>query len=162
MEGQGKGMNVKDLCNEKLREIVEEYYENNLTVKALLEKHKVKYVSNFIQSITLYTDEECEVCGSKVKYELKSRTYCNSINNLKKICSVCYHDGTDNCYCKTCLEHRRVEKEREQEEKRKIVSEAFARKPIDLCEMNIKELLFIGLLKDRGIVYNIGVLAEKD
>lgn len=155
-------MNVKDLSNDKLREIIEEYYENNLTVKALLEKYKVKYTSNFIQSVALYTDEDCEVCGSKLKYELKSRTYCNSINNLKKICSVCGHDGTENCYCKTCIEYRRVEQERRKEEKRKIVSEAFARKPVTLDEIRIKELLFIGLLKDRGIGYNIGILAEKD
>lgn len=155
-------MNVKDLSNDKLKEIIEEYYENNLTVKALLEKHGVKYVANFIQRVTLYTDEECELCGSKVKYQLESRTYCNSINSLKKICSVCRHDGTMNCCCNKCLEHRRAEQEREEEEKRKIVSQAFATKPINLDQISIKELLFIGLLKDRGVVYNIGKLAEKD
>ncbi|MDD7796308.1 hypothetical protein [Clostridium sp. 'White wine YQ'] len=155
-------MKVKDLSNDELREIIEEYYENNITVKALLEKHGVVYTSNFIQSVTLYTDEECELCGSKIKYKLESRTYCDSVNNLKRICSSCGHDGTKNCHCKACIEYRRVEMEKKQEEKRKIVRELFTTKPVTLDEVSIKELIFIGLLKDRGIGYNIGVLAEKD
>lgn len=155
-------MNATELSNEKLKEIIEEYYENKLTVKSLLEKHKVKYVSNFIQSVTLYTDENCEICGSKLKYQLKSRTYCSSINSLKKVCSACDHNGSENCYCNTCLEERRAEQERKLEEKRRVVRQAFSTKPINLNKISIKELLFIGLLKERGVVYNIGVLAEKD
>lgn len=155
-------MRVKDLSNDKLREIIEEYYEYNLTVKILLEKYGVKFSSNFIQSVTLYCDEYCEVCGGKVKYILKSRAYCSSINDLNKICSVCGHDGSKNCYCKSCIEYRRSEKEKELEYKRGILKKAFERENISIVNLGIKEIVFIGMLKEKGILDNIGAMCEKD
>lgn len=155
-------MRVKDLTNYRLREVIEEYYEDNLTVKALLEKYGVKYTSNFIQSVTLYTDEICEVCGGKVKYILKSRTYCKSMDDLNKKCSICGHYESENCYCKSCIEYRRVKEEKEIEHKKRVLEDAFKIEPISIDDLGIKEIVFIGVLKEKGILDNIGVICEKD
>ncbi|MBB6698529.1 hypothetical protein [Clostridium algidicarnis] len=156
-------MKVKDLSNDRLREIIEEYYQNKFTVKILLEKHGVKYISNFIQTATLYCDEECEICGSKMKYKLESRAYCSSISELKKICSVCGHDGTKNCYCKSCIQHRKLEKEKELEEKRSFLKKVLEVELVSLDKLSAKELIFVGVLQEKGIGgYDLGVLAQKD
>ncbi|MBU3183104.1 hypothetical protein [Clostridium psychrophilum] len=155
-------MKIKELQNETLMKIVDEYYENKLTVKQLLLEHGLEYSSNFIQTVTLYSDDICEVCGEKVKHILESRTYCNSFQELRKKCSNCGHKKSDACCYNRYVEHRRIDAEKRRKEKRDILEKSFYEEPVSIDDLSVKEVVFIGILKEKSILYNLGFLDEKD
>lgn len=155
-------MKLSELKNEVVMNIIQEYYENKLTVKELLNKYGVDYSSNFIHKVNLYSEDDCEICDGRIKYILESRTYCKSFNMLKTKCSECGHDGSEYCYCKKCVEDRKIEIEKRTVEKKKVIEKYFYKEPISFNELSIKEMIFIGILKEKGVVSNLGILAEKD
>lgn len=155
-------LRVNKLSNEALMKLIQEYYENKLTVNELLKKYKVEGSSKFLKSVELYDREPCEVCGGKVKYILESRLYCNSIDELKKVCTECCHDGNDTCSCKKCVDYRNFEEQKKTENKKQILEKYLDEEPVSINDLYIEELIFIGILKELDIKYRIGVLAEND
>lgn len=155
-------MKLSELKNEEVMNIIREYYEDKITVKELLNKYGMDYSSNFIHKVNLYSEYNCEICDGKIKYILESRTYCKSFDMLKAKCSECGHDGSEYCYCKKCVEDRNIEIEKRDIEKKKVIEKYFYKKPISFNELSIKEIIFLGILKEKGIMCNLGILAEKD
>lgn len=155
-------MKLKNLTNDKLLEVINEYYENKQSIKELLKKHDIDYTSNFIQSAVLYSNDECELCGGKVKYILQSRSYCDSIEELEKLCVNCRHTTAEICNCEWCFENRRIKEEAIRLEKRKKIEKCIRKEPISVKELTCKELLFVGIAKEKNFGSYIGELWQKD
>lgn len=155
-------MKLNELKNDVLKKMIEEYYKNTSTVKQLLKNYGVEGCNNLIQAAKLYSEDNCEVCGGKVKYILENRAYCKSLDELRKKCIQCGHDGSETCSCKKCVEYMEAEEIKKRNHKKDILEKFFHEEPISISELNIKELIFLGVLKEKNINYRLGVLAKKD
>ena len=125
-------MRIKDLNDVELHNFINEYYENTTTVRELMDKYNLEDSSNFIQSITIYSNDICEVCGGKVKYNLQSRAYIKDLESNYKICSECGHTTDKECYCKKCIEFREKKEEKEKKEKVEKLNNDMKRDPVSI------------------------------
>lgn len=154
-------MRIKDLNETELYNFINEYYENNTTVRELLDKYNLEDSKNFIQSITVYSDDICEVCGGKVKYNLQSRVYIKNLENNHKICEDCGHTTDSICYCQKCIEFRSKEEAKKRKEKIEKLRIIFNRPPVSIEDLKLDEILFV-LLLNNAYGKEIGFIYEKD
>lgn len=156
-------MKLRDLDQETLRSFMEEYYKNEATIKDIMSKYNVEGGTNFIKTITVYTDDICEICGGKIKYELKSR-WGGNIKKLEdnvKICEECGHTTDRKCKCKVCagIELEKIEKENKK--KVEILKSSFSRNPVSINTLEIDEMLLLALLNNK-YGKDIGLISEKE
>lgn len=155
-------MKIEEVENNILKDMIEEYYKNKGTVNELLKQYGVDENTRFIQAAKLFLDEPCEVCGGKVQYILESRAYCKSLEELKLECLECGHDTSVKCKCKNCVEFRKAEQEKKKNEKNALLEKTFYAEPKSIKELSIKELLFLGIVKENEKNYNLGRLFRKN
>lgn len=155
---------LSELNNLEALEAVQTYYNYpDLTVKEICELLDIKYNSNFIISIKLYSEDLCEVCGGRVKYILESREYPNScINENKKICVECGHNfDFENCNCISCTNKRREIKKQKELTLKKMLEER-SPKPIKISECNLIDLIFLDIAIKKNNSIKLGRVFEKD
>ncbi|MHB8002877.1 hypothetical protein [Clostridium botulinum] len=156
---------LKELTNDEALEAVKIYYENrDLTIREICELLDIKYNSNFIRSIKLYSDDLCENCGGRVRYILESREYRNSgINEDNKICENCGHCGNvEICNCNKCRKTREMIREEEEKRRLNLLCSRFYVDTINISEVSVREAIFLALAIRKSESKYLGFIFEKD
>jgi hypothetical protein len=114
---------IAHLSETQLKELMAEYYDENKTVKSLLEKYKIKAHSSQLVSFfpPVVLEVECEFCKELL---LKKRTSRTGYSNSNPYCPSCNHQvGPVYCRCLNCIKRVAEEREQHAEEKKREMQE---------------------------------------
>lgn len=112
------GDDLKNLSRDRLKEIMNDYYNNQIVVEKIVEKYNLSIHPSrlFLSFPKIKSNHTCEYDGNVLQISMPSRTaILSAYDSLDLTCPFCKHSPTNPfCNCKNC------EKKHEEERKRII------------------------------------------
>lgn len=160
---------LEHLSKEEIEGLMNRYY-NNEKVKDLIEEYKIEINPSILYTIfppMICKDKVCIYCGKPMLIKRTSKSsYRYNINNA--YCINCGHEDSYVCNCSHCVERRKIEKVKREEEQKKIaqrkrnlINDTYdlnKHNPVSIEQLGFREKVFLGALLRTALSENMKII----